>query len=127
MTLFLDVVKSIFNVCSSSLSSFTEIFLAINNRELSPLPAAIGRGDERINPYTKLACRFVDNGTETISNGIAIIEEWTGGDINITAYSGIFDFFDTIGDKTLRDLDLSDSDHIFNLDNVEAGTSSLFS
>lgn len=79
---------------------------------------------DSINPYTKLACRFVDNGTETISNGVAIIEEWIGGDINITAYSGIFDFFDTIGDKTLRDLDLSDADHIFNLDNVEAGNTS---
>jgi hypothetical protein len=75
---------------------------------------------DSINPYTKLSCTFIENGSELVSNGIAIIEEYLGGDIQLTVYSGIFDFFDTIGDKTLRDLDLSDADHVFNIENVIA-------
>jgi hypothetical protein len=74
-----------------------------------------------INPYSKIPCTYIENGSELISNGIAIIEEWSGGDIEVTLYSGIFDFFNQLGDSTLRDLDFSDADHIFNLDNVEAG------
>jgi hypothetical protein len=76
---------------------------------------------DSINPYTKLSCTYIENGSELISNGVAIVEQYTGGDIEITAYSGIFDFFNIIGDKSLRDLDFSDCDHVFNLTNVEAG------
>lgn len=42
---------------SSTLEIFTEVFLAINQRELSPVPPAIGRRDDDINSYTNAADR----------------------------------------------------------------------
>jgi hypothetical protein len=79
-----------------------------------------------INPYTKLHCRYTENGSELISDGIAIIEAYAGGDIEITCYSGIFDFFDRLGEKSIRELDLSDADHTYDLDGVEEGFSSEY-
>ena len=50
MTLFVCFVKSIGRVYTSTLASFSEIFLAVNQRELSPAPAIPGGGGF-INPY----------------------------------------------------------------------------
>jgi hypothetical protein len=84
-------------------------------------------GSDSINPYTKLpGSTYIENGSELISNGVAIIEEFNGA-INVTLYSGIYDFFNTIGDDSLRDLDLSDSNHVFNLTNATANTSDKYS
>jgi hypothetical protein len=77
-----------------------------------------------INPYTKLHCRYTENGSELIPDGIAIIENYIGGDIEVTCYSGIFEFFDQLGEKSIRELDLSAADHTYDLDGVEAGFSS---
>jgi hypothetical protein len=90
-----------------------------NNLRICGYPDRVS--SDSINPYTKLACTYIENGSELISNGIAIIEDYTGGDIQITAYSGIFDFFDQLGENTLRDLDLSGADHVFNIESVIAG------
>jgi hypothetical protein len=89
-----------------------------NNKRICGFPHVVA--SDSINPYTKLSATYIENGSELISNGVAIIEEFNGN-INVTLYSGIFDFFNTIGDKSLRDLDLSEADHTFDLDGVEAG------
>jgi hypothetical protein len=89
-----------------------------NNKRICGFPHVVA--SDSINPYTKLSATYIENGSELISNGVAIIEEYNGN-INVTLYSGIFDFFNTIGDKSLRDLDLSEADHTFDLDAVEAG------
>jgi hypothetical protein len=85
-----------------------------NNLRICGYPNIVS--SDSINPYTKLPCRYIENGTEQISNGYAIIEIFDI-DIQVTLYSGILDFFDLIADKSLRDLDFSDADHIFNLTN----------
>jgi hypothetical protein len=92
-----------------------------NNKRICGFPNIIG--SYSINPYTKISATYIEDGSELISNGIAIIEQYNGN-ISVTLYSGIYDFFNTIGDKSLRDLDLSAADHIFNLTNVEAGNTS---
>jgi hypothetical protein len=74
-----------------------------------------------INPYTKLHCRYVENGSEFIPNGVAIIDEYSGGDIELTAYSGNFDFFDAIGEGSIRLLNLSNADHTYDLAGVQSG------
>ncbi len=92
-----------------------------NNKRVCGFPNVVAT--DSINPYTKLPATYVENGSELIPNGVAIIEEYNGN-INVTLYSGIFDFFNTLGDSSLRQLDLSDSDHIFNLASVAAGNTS---
>lgn len=89
-----------------------------NNLRITGFPNLIK--SDSINPYTKLPCKYIENGSELISNGLAIIEDFEGA-ISVTLYSGIFDFFDILGDSTLRDLDLSELDHVFGLDGVIAG------
>lgn len=89
-----------------------------NNKRVCGFPNVVG--SDSINPYTKLSATYIENGSELISNGIAIIEEFNGN-INVTLYSGIFDFFNTIGDKSIRELPLSFLNHIYNLTNVIAG------
>jgi hypothetical protein len=41
-------------ICSSTLTPFSEIFLAINERELSPVPVPLVHGNNRINPVQML-------------------------------------------------------------------------
>jgi hypothetical protein len=60
-------------------------------------------------PYIKLPCKLIQNGSETIPSGLAIITE--AEDVYVVElYSGIISFFDEVSEKTLRDLDLSDFD-----------------
>jgi hypothetical protein len=92
-----------------------------NNKRICGMPHVVA--SDSINPYTKLPATYIENGSELVSNGVAIIEEFNG-DINVTIYSGIYDFFNTIGDKDIRELDLSEADHVFNLANVQAGNTS---
>ncbi len=51
MTLSLCSVKLINIIYSSTLSVFSEIFLAVNQRELCPAPVIPGSGDEFIKLY----------------------------------------------------------------------------
>lgn len=60
-------------------------------------------------PYRKLPAQYVENG-ELLIDGTAVIEGYEGGVINLTLYSGIFDFFDFLGDKALPQYDWSELD-----------------
>jgi hypothetical protein len=62
-------------------------------------------------PYNKLRCDYFQNGIQIIANGVAIIEAFDGLNFNITVYSGIFFFFDFIGEKDLSYIDWSDLNH----------------
>ena len=67
MTLFLHVVKCVLQLFSSGISLFVQIFPAINNRALIPLPSAIGRRDGYINPYTNTTGTSGASSTLTLS------------------------------------------------------------
>lgn len=68
-------------------------------------------------PYRKLPCTYIQNGIPVIQNGIAIIEQYSGS-YDITIYSGIYDFFQQIGDKTLLDIDWSELNHTYNVSTI---------
>jgi uncharacterized RmlC-like cupin family protein len=55
MTLLLRLVEFVSRIYSSTLTTFSEIFLAVNQRELSPAPVIPGSWDEFINPNSHAA------------------------------------------------------------------------
>lgn len=71
-----------------------------------------------IEPYRKLPCTYIRGGMQVIENGIAIIEGYNGN-FQITVYASIFDFFSQLGDLTLKDIDWSELNHLFDLNTVE--------
>jgi len=68
-------------------------------------------------PYRKLPVRLLQNGRELISAGFAVVNE-TAQFFKVVVYGGNLDFFEEIKGKELRDLDLSEFDHIWNFANV---------
>lgn len=102
-------------------SDFTNTFkLPSSGNNLRIVGFANRVSSDSINPYSKIPARYIENGSELV-NGTAIVEGYDGT-INVTLYSGNFNFFDLIEDKSLRDLDFSECDHVFNLDGVEDGS-----
>lgn len=67
--------------------------------------------------YRKNPAKIVQGGIEVLTNGIALINR-TNKDIEVQILSGLIGFFDQLGDKNIRDLDLSNYDHIWNLSTV---------
>lgn len=67
--------------------------------------------------YRKNPAKIVQGGIEVLPNGIALINR-TSKDIEVQILSGLIGFFDQLGDKNIRDLDLSNYDHIWNLSTV---------
>ena len=70
-------------------------------------------------PYEKMKAKYVVNGVEIVKYGKAILDEVTDT-YNVTIYSAGFTFFDDIKNLSIKDLDLSDLDHDWNLNNIVA-------
>jgi len=68
-------------------------------------------------PYRKNRARVVKNGVDVVKNGFAEIRS-IDKTINFVVYEGNVDFFALIEGKSLRDLDLSALDHLFNFANI---------
>lgn len=68
-------------------------------------------------PYRKCPCVYIQEGIYIFQNGVAIIEQFDGS-FQITMYSGIFDFFSQMGEKTLKDIDWSEFDHLYDSDTI---------
>lgn len=73
---------------------------------------------DTLRPYRKLNARLRIDGYDEIRNGVGILDGITDQGYKLVIYSGLLDFFDVIGKKTLQDLDLSAFDHVFNLTTV---------
>jgi hypothetical protein len=67
----------------------------------------------------KLPCRYVQNGVDVIPQGNLRIVGASKGVLKVVVSCGNTDFFDLLTGK-IRDLDMSEYDHIWNLDNVIA-------
>lgn len=71
-------------------------------------------------PYRKLPARYYEDG-ELMVDGIAVIDQSDIGQvgiINCTLYDGIFDLFNIIGETKLNEIDWSELDHDFTIDEV---------
>jgi len=73
---------------------------------------------DTLRPFRKLNARLRIDGYDEIRNGVGILDGITDRGYKLVIYSGLLDFFDVIGKKTLQDLDLSAFDHVFNLTTV---------
>lgn len=62
-------------------------------------------------PKTKLTLTAIKNGIEIVSNGWCTVESVNEGKIECTLFFRNYNFYKTIEDKTLQDLDLSALDH----------------
>ena len=98
-------------------TSFT-LPLTDANRELIGIADTIQATNTVI--YAPLVCTIEQAGARVIDNGKAIVENITAAGIELTAYSGLFGFFDGIKDINLQELDLTDLDHNWDLTDVSA-------
>jgi len=90
--------------------------LTQNNQRVLQASNEVQSGSAK--PYQKLPCKLVDDGVEVIPSGYAVIEN-ADEYYNVTVYSGNIDFFAVIEDLTLRDLDFSDLNHLWSLQNID--------
>jgi len=65
-------------------------------------------------PYTENYCRLVQDGIEMINNGIVILERTDDSYYYISILSGNMNFFKTIENLKLNDLELASTDHNWN-------------
>lgn len=70
-------------------------------------------------PYRALPARIIQDGEEIVRNGVCQVLS-VDQTINVVIYSGIKDFFETLGDAKLSDLDLSDLDHTWDEATINA-------
>jgi len=70
-------------------------------------------------PYRKLPCTYIVNGVVIVQNGTAILDNVSASGYEVTIYSGIFDVFEQLGEKTLQDLEWSDLNHYYGINEVK--------
>ncbi len=101
----------------SNFSTNIKVPLTQNNRDIMESSEQI-QSNSKI-PYQKTPARIISNGIDIVTEGEAIIK--TGGDeYNLRIFSGIFDFFKSLGDKKLTDLNLSEWNHVMDKATVDA-------
>lgn len=69
-------------------------------------------------PYRKLPATFIRGGIQIVSNGFAIIDGYAGSYM-VTIYSSVFDFFNQLGELSLQDIDWSELNHLYVLDEIK--------
>lgn len=98
-------------------SNYSKVFsipMTARNREIFDSAEVMATITQK--PYIKVPARIYDNGVETLK-GYAVLEQ--SNDVyQITFSSGNKSFYDTITGKSIRDLDLSSFNHVWNLDTV---------
>lgn len=70
-------------------------------------------------PYRQLPCTFIRGGVQIVSNGVAIIESSQGG-YQVTIYSAIYNFYQQLGDLSLKDIDWSYLNHNYDMASIDA-------
>ena len=81
-------------------------------RDLFELTGEIGANTEI--PYTKLPCRYVNNGIEVVSSGYLIVNKSDYNYYYVSIYSGNLNFFNKLEDLTLNNLTLPSCNHTWN-------------
>jgi hypothetical protein len=74
-----------------------------------------------VKSYKNNTARLVRYGVEIISSGVAVFKNSSiDGFVSVVVYSGIFDLFARLGDKTLKDLNTEDLSHFWNVTTASA-------
>lgn len=68
--------------------------------------------------YKNLSAKLVYNGVEVVSDGSCYIKATTPTYYEVVIYSGNISLFDSIKDKSIRDLDFTDLNHSINFANI---------
>lgn len=95
-------------------NKFKAPFSVVNNHVLGNLRNI---NSENNLPYQKNTAKIVQNGIEIVPDGYAVIDSSNSG-YDITIYSGSASFFNLIKDKNIKDLDLSDCSHNFDITDI---------
>lgn len=111
-----DITKpeSVQSSYSNTLSApFTE-----HNHQV--LENAADVNSQTLMPYRKLSASVLSDGVEVVPLPKVFVSEAREG-YELQVFSGALDLFAKLGDKSIRDLDLSRFNHIWNVANVVAG------
>ena len=113
-------IASIKDVRGNNSNTFTIKANAPTNHALgfSNLPTS----DTRI-PYRQLPARYLQNGVDLLKGGgYAVVQEYRDyeKEFDVELYSGNLDFFATIDGKSIKDLNLSLYNHLWNADVIRA-------
>jgi hypothetical protein len=96
-------------------SDFTAEFKIRKTRAMRALFELSGEvGANTLFPYQKQACKFVQDGIETISVGYIVLTKTDDEYYYVTIYSGNLNFFTAIEDLKLTDLTLASCNHNWN-------------
>lgn len=108
------------SVQSSYSNTLTLPYTECNNALLDNAhdPKSIGGA-----PYQKLEATVLQDGVEVVPLPQAYLQQASEG-YEVQVFSGAVDLFERLGDKSIRDLDLSRFNHAWNFDNVHLGAGS---
>lgn len=114
MTYQLSDIADIKNQRANFSNQFKVSRSKANDRKLG-FASDLNTTDKR--PYRMLPARILIDGEDIVENGYAVIR---GVDTyySVVIYSGLIDLFTRLGDLKLKDLDLSEYDHILNTTNI---------
>lgn len=99
---------------NSSYSQTINIPKTSKNIEIFGMLGVIGNNSRK--PYEKLRCSFYKNNVTVILDGYLEIAEVNDKYYRCSIYDGIIDLAEKIKDKSIRDLDYSDLNHINSVD-----------
>lgn len=111
-------VGDIFNlsvISSSYTNSFTLPKTPRNVRAMEQLGIS---GDTSTVPYRKNEIKLNSNGFPIIQSGWLSVSETTDNGYKIAVIDGVIDFFKLIENRSIGSLDLSELNHVRNMDNV---------
>jgi hypothetical protein len=101
-------------------ANFSNVFKAArskqNDRKLG-FVSDLNSNDKK--PYRLLPARIIIDGEDVVTNGYATIKK-VDKYYNIVVYSGLLDLYEKLGDKKLKDLDLSEFNHTFDLTTIQS-------
>ena len=91
------------NYTNKLVGAFTE-----NNSNIFQMAHVLQSGSSK--PYQKLYGKIVTDGIETMTQAVILLTDVDSSGYQLEVYSGVYDFFDIIGTKNIRELDLHEYD-----------------
>jgi hypothetical protein len=86
--------------------------LTANNRNILGFPQDVNSTSRK--PYQKVEASLIDQGT-TVATGYLRYQEVSDNNIQVSFFSDNVEWFSLLKDKSLRDLDLSEFDHVWDV------------
>lgn len=100
-------------------SSFTNTFQVVATaRVLESLGYPNNVSSRSLTPYTALDAQVIADGRELLPSGLGEVSDYRDNKLEVAVISGNVSFFDTLADKSIKDLDLSEFDHLWRYEDI---------